>query len=131
MADLLYALKQVAAMEKKEPSYPDRFPVYLLSRNFVRLVYRYGRNHELLLLMLFYLRRAPLALLRMAPLGCGHVSQGAHRVAAQTDPGRSGHPAEMIDSARALELPRERAPLEHVPGSIGYRAVGRLPEKAV
>ncbi|MGC8793970.1 MAG: 4Fe-4S dicluster domain-containing protein [Bryobacteraceae bacterium] len=127
ITDLLYALKRVA-MDKG--LYPDRFPVYLLSRNFVRLVYRYGRNHELLLLMLFYLRRDPLALLRTAPLGWAMYRRG--RIALR--PGRIRGVAairQMIDSAKALELPRERAPLEYVPGTIGYRAVGQLPEKAV
>jgi quinone-modifying oxidoreductase subunit QmoC len=127
ITDLLYALKRVA-MEKK--LYPDRFPVYLLSNSFVRLLYRYGRNHELLLLLRFQLRRDPLQLLRMLPLGWAMYRRGRLALWPKRIHGVSAI-RQMIDAAKTLELPRETAPLEFVPGAVGYRAVGQLPEKAV
>lgn len=127
ITDLLYALKRVA-LEKGV--YPEGFPVYLLSRNFVRLIYRYGRNHELLLLTLFYLRRDPLALFKLVPLGVAMYRKGRITLWPKRIRGLSAI-RRMIDAARTLELPREEAPLEYVPGSVGYRAVGRLPERAV
>jgi len=127
ITDLLYALKRVA-MEKK--LYPDRFPVYLLSRSFVRLLYRYGRNHELLLVLLFQLRRDPLQLLRMLPLGLAMYRRGRLALWPKRIRGIAAI-RQMIEAARTLELPREVQPLEFVPGTVGYRAVGQLPEKAV
>src|SRR5208283_4020717 len=56
ITDLLYALKRTAI---DAGLYPERFPVYRLSKNFVRVVNRYGRNQEMLLLLLYYLRRNP------------------------------------------------------------------------
>ena len=44
VTDSLYALKRIA-MEKK--IYPDKFPVYALSKAFIKNIYRYGRNYEL------------------------------------------------------------------------------------
>lgn len=127
ITDLLYALKRVAI---EKGLYPDRFPVYLLSRNFVRLVERYGRNHEILLLALFYLRRNPFQLLKLLPLGLAMYRRG--RVALLPKKIRGiADIRRMIKASEALQLPREEAPLEYVPGAVGYRAVGTLPERAV
>lgn len=127
ITDLLYALKRVA-MEKG--LYPDRFPVYLLSRNFVRLVSRYGRNHELSLVARFYLRQKPLELLRLLPLGLAMYRRGRLVLLPKRIRGAAAI-RRMIEASKALELPRERAPIEFVPGTVGYRAVGPLPERAV
>jgi quinone-modifying oxidoreductase subunit QmoC len=44
ITDTLYALKRLA-MDKN--IYPNQFPVHTLSKEFVKNVYRYGRNYEL------------------------------------------------------------------------------------
>ena len=119
ITDLLYALKRTA-MEAK--LYPERFPVYLLSRSFVGLVNRYGRNQEMLLLLHYYLRRDPLALVRMLPLGwklwrAGRVSVWPRKI--------RGVAAirQILGASRALELPREKPKVEYDKGMVGYAAV--------
>jgi heterodisulfide reductase subunit C len=120
ITDLLYALKRTALDAKL---YPDRFPVYWLSKNFVRIVNRYGRNHEILLLLLYYLRRNPFALLRLFPMGMALFRKG--RVALFPSKIKGVKTIrEILRSAEALELPREKQPVEYVEGMVGYRAVG-------
>ncbi len=127
ITDLLYALKRVA-MEKG--LYPDRFPVYLISKNFVRLIGRYGRNHELMLVVRFYLKHKPLELVRLLPLGLAMFRRGRLMLLPKRIRGVAAI-RRMIEASEALELPREEAPVQYVPGSVGYRAVGALPERAV
>ena len=127
ITDLLYALKRVA-MEKG--LYPERFPVYVLSKNFVRLVNRYGRNHEVLLMLLYHLRRNPLELLKLAPLGWAMYRKGRVALLPRRIRGIAAI-RKMIAASKALELPRERTEPEYAAGMVGYRAVGRLPERAV
>ncbi|NIO00819.1 MAG: 4Fe-4S dicluster domain-containing protein [Candidatus Latescibacteria bacterium] len=66
ITDILYAMKRTAI---EEGIFPSRFPVYTMSEGFVKNVNRYGRNHEMGLLVSFYLRTSPLKLLKMLPLG--------------------------------------------------------------
>lgn len=127
ITDLLYALKRVA-MDKG--LYPEKFPVFLLSKSFVSLVRRYGRNHEVSLMLLYYLRRNARKLLAMAPLGWQMYKRGRMPLM----PRRIRGVAEirkMLEVSSSLELPRERAAPEYTEGTIGYRAVGQLPERAV
>ena len=44
VTDTLYALKRMAMQEGRLPSH---FPVHLLSRIFIKNIYKYGRNYEL------------------------------------------------------------------------------------
>lgn len=120
ITDLLYALKRVAM---DTGLYPDRLPVYQLSRNFVRVVNRYGRNHEILLLLLYYLRRNPLAMFRLLPLGFSMWRKGR----------TSFFPAkikgiqtirQILEASRDLELPREKEEVPYKEDMVGYRAVG-------
>ncbi len=120
ITDLLYALKRTAMTAKL---YPDRFPVYLLSRSFVRIVNRYGRNHEILLLLLYYLRRNPLELFRLIPLGVSLWRKGRVMLFPSKIKGVRTI-REILQSAEALELPREKEAVEYVKGAVGYRAVG-------
>jgi quinone-modifying oxidoreductase subunit QmoC len=120
VTDLLYVLKRTA-MEAK--LYPDRFPVYLLSRSFVRIVNRYGRNHEMLLLLLYYLRRNPLELLRLFPLGVSLFRKGRISLFPSKIKGVETI-RQILRAAEALELPREKEAVEYVKGMVGYRAVG-------
>jgi heterodisulfide reductase subunit C len=123
ITDLLYALKRVAMATGL---YPDRFPVYLLSKNFVRIVNRYGRNSEILLLLLYHLRRNPFALLRTLPLGLALIRKGRVPLWPSKIKG-VGTIRKFLEAAEALELPREKAELEYAEGMVGYGAVGRMP----
>ena len=123
MTDLLYALKRIAM---ETGLYPARFPVYLLSRSFLRIVNRYGRNHELLLLLLYHLRRNPLALFQMLPLGLAFIRKGRVSLWPSKIKG-VGTIRKFLEASRALELPGKKEELEYVAGTVGYRAVGQLP----
>jgi len=120
ITDLLYALKRTALDAKL---YPDRFPVYLLSKNFVRLVNHYGRNQEILLLLLYYLRRNPLELLRMAPMGWSLMKKGRISLFPKKIQG-VGAIRKILAASKALELPREKEKVEYDKTMVGYRAVG-------
>ncbi len=120
ITDLLYALKRTALDVKL---YPDRFPVYLLSKNFVRLVNHYGRNQEILLLLLYYLRRNPLELLRMAPMGWSLMKKGRVSLFPAKIQG-VGAIRKILAASKALELPREKEKVEYDKTMVGYRAVG-------
>lgn len=120
ITDLLYALKRTAI---DEGLYPDRFPAYRLSTNFVRIVNRYGRNNELLLLARYYLERNPFAMLRLLPLGMklfrkGRVSLFPRRI--------RGVQAirKIMEASESLKLSHEQEAVEYEKSMIGYRAVG-------
>jgi len=119
ITDLLYALKRTAMDTKL---YPERFPVYHLSRSFVGIVNRYGRNQETLLILRYYLRRNPLGLLGLLPLSwrlfrAGRVSLWPRKIRGVATI------RQILSASRALELPREAEKVEYEPGAVGYAAV--------
>jgi len=120
ITDLLYALKRTAMDAKL---YPDRFPVYLLSRSFVHLVNRYGRNHEILLLLLYHLRRNPLELFRLIPLGVSLFRRGRISFFPSKIKGVEAI-RKILGASQALELPREKEAVPYDETMVGYRAVG-------
>jgi heterodisulfide reductase subunit C len=120
ITDLLYALKRTAI---DTGVYPERFPVYLLSKNFFRIVNHYGRNQETLLLLFYYLRRNPLALLRMLPLGLAMLRRGRLSLFPKKIKG-IGAIRTILAASKELELPREKGTVPYTEGAVGYRAVG-------
>jgi len=86
-------------------------------------VNRYGRNHEILLLLLYYLRRNPLELLRLIPLGVSLFRKGRVSLFRSKIKGVETI-RKILRAAEALELPREKEVVEYVEGAVGYRAVG-------
>ena len=119
ITDVLYALKRTAQETKL---YPERLPVYWLSRNFVSVVNRYGRNHEMLLLLRYYLRCNPLGLLGLLPLGwklfrAGRVSLWPRKI--------RGVAAirQILAASKALEIPREIEKVDYDETMVGYAAV--------
>jgi heterodisulfide reductase subunit C len=120
ITDLLYALKRTAM---DTGLYPDRLPIYLLSKNFVRVVNRYGRNHEMLLLLLYYLRRNPLAMLRLLPLGIAMWRKGRMSLFPAKIKGIQTI-RQILEASKALELPREKEEVPYAENVVGYRAVG-------
>jgi heterodisulfide reductase subunit C len=120
ITDLLYALKRTAI---DAGVYPERFPVYLLSRSFVRIVNRYGRNQEMLLLLFYYLRRNPLALLRMLPLGLAMFRKGRVSLFPKKIKGINAIRT-ILGASKELELPHEKGTVPYTEGAVGYRAVG-------
>jgi heterodisulfide reductase subunit C len=120
ITDLLYALKRTAI---DAGLYPERFPVYLLSKSFVDIVNRYGRNHEILLLLHYYLRRNPLGLFRLLPLGMAMLRKGRVSLFPSRVKGVGAIRA-ILRASKDLELPREKEAVPYVEGMVGYRAVG-------
>ena len=120
ITDLLYALKRTAI---DAGLYPERFPVYLLSKNFARLVNRYGRNQEMLLLLLYYLRRNPLGLLKLMPLGIQMMRKGRISLFPKKIKGVESI-RKILEASKQLELPHEKEPVPYKEDMVGYRAVG-------
>jgi len=86
------------------------------------MVNRYGRNQETLLILIYCLKRNPLALLRVLPLAwmlfrVGRVSVWPRKI--------RGVAAvrQILSASRALELPREKEKLDYEAGMLGYVAV--------
>jgi hypothetical protein len=103
--------------------YPERFPVYRLSKNFVRIVNRYGRNNELRLLARYYLQRNPFELLRLLPLGMQLFTKG--RVALFPRKIRGVQAIrKILEASESLRLSHEQEAVEYEKSMIGYRAVG-------
>jgi heterodisulfide reductase subunit C len=120
ITDLLYALKRTAI---DTGLYPERFPVYLLSKNFVRIVNHFGRNQEMLLLLFYYLRRNPLGLLKMLPLGIAMMRRGRISLFPKKIKG-VGAIRTILRASKGLEVPREKSAVPYSEGTVGYRAVG-------
>jgi heterodisulfide reductase subunit C len=120
ITDTLYALKRTAM---ETGLYPDRFPVYFLSKSFVQIVNRYGRNHEGLLLLLYYLRRNPFGLLRLLPLGIAMLRKGRAPLFPSKIKGIKTI-RQILKAAKALELPAEKEAAKYAEGVVGYGAVG-------
>jgi heterodisulfide reductase subunit C len=91
VTDTLYALKRLA-MDKK--IYPDKFPVYALSKAFVANVYKYGRNFELGLGATYLLKTHPMKAFGQAGFGLMMMSHG--RLSLRP------HTIKKIDEVRAI-----------------------------
>jgi quinone-modifying oxidoreductase, subunit QmoC len=65
ITDVMYALKQEAIAQGK---FPRRFPIPILAREFFRGVERSGRNSEGPLMIRFYLKTNPFAMLKNASM---------------------------------------------------------------
>jgi len=120
ITDLLYALKRTAM---DAGLFPYRFPVYLLSKSFVRIVNRYGRNHEGLLLAGYYLPQNPFALLRLLPLGWKMFLRGRVGLFPRKIKGVKAIRM-MLAAAHTLEMPSRSHDVEYEKNMVGYRAVG-------
>jgi heterodisulfide reductase subunit C len=118
ITDLVYALKRMA-MEQKTRA--GGHPVLVLSEQFVRLVNRYGRNHEMKLMLRYHLRKAPFSLVKMLPLGwrllrAGRLPWRAQKVKAVADLRR------IIAKAEEMEHAYPKETLKPM-GRVGYGLV--------
>ncbi len=73
VTDTLYALKRIAMSRK---IYPAKFPVHSLSKAFIDNVYRYGRNHELGLVVRYLLKSNFVKMFTMAGFGLAMFRRG-------------------------------------------------------
>lgn len=73
ITDVMYALKQLAIKDKK---YSKDVTAPIFSKYFVNIINRYGRNHEPELLVRYYLKADPLAMLRNSMLSLKLIQHG-------------------------------------------------------
>jgi quinone-modifying oxidoreductase subunit QmoC len=73
ITDIMYALKRRAI---KKGSYPKRFPVPVLAREFFNMVFKNGRNSETWVVMKLMMKTNPFKLLGMAPQGLKLMKAG-------------------------------------------------------
>jgi quinone-modifying oxidoreductase subunit QmoC len=73
ITDIMYAFKRIAMQQK---IYPKHFPIHALSSSFVRIVDRFGRNHEVKLLLNYGLKTNPFKLVSSIPMGWRLWSKG-------------------------------------------------------
>ena len=73
ITDVMYALKQRSIQER---AYPKRFPITVLAREFYKIIFRYGRDHESELLTRTLLKTAPLSMFKQVTLGLGLLRTG-------------------------------------------------------
>jgi heterodisulfide reductase subunit C len=102
VTDLMYALKQVAYRHGFRYG-PTGEPV--MYRNFVELVNRNGRVHEMELMTGYYLGSQPLAMLRMGLIGLKMFARGRSPLKAHTIKEKEQFAA-IIAKARSLEATR-------------------------
>ncbi len=99
ITDFMYALKQRAIQEK---FYPKRFPIPTLAREFFRSIRKRGRNSEVQLVALLYLKTNPLQILKYVKMGIKLFLRGRINIKPQSIPGKSGAKKEIKKILRAV-----------------------------
>lgn len=125
VTDLIYGLKRMAMDGRVRTS---GLPVATLSRAFVKIVRRLGRNHELELILRYLLRKNPLGLLAMAPFGWRMWRAGRLQWRGGRVKGLDGL-RRIIARAEAMEEQHPREALKPT-GEIGYGVVDERPTAA-
>ncbi|MBN1477131.1 4Fe-4S dicluster domain-containing protein [Candidatus Sumerlaeota bacterium] len=125
ITDLLYALKR---MSMDQGIYPKRFPVYVFSESFVKMVKRYGRNWEVGLMERFQRRTTTPVLglfksMSMLPIFFklfrrGRVNIFPKKIKGIRDLKR------IIEKAEQMERPVERIEEKRPTRVVGYEAIG-------
>lgn len=90
ITEVMYALKRRAIRENREKSRNAQ----TLSREFVKVVGKYGRNHEISLMARFLMRTRPFTAFREMPIGMTLMRQGRLPLA--------GHHIRDIESLRRI-----------------------------
>ncbi len=100
VTDMMYALKRLA-MDKK--IYPNKFPVYALSKAFIDNIYKYGRNFEIGLVVRYFLKAEPKKLLGNTSFGLAMLKRGRIGIMPEKIH-RVGEVRAIIDKARQLKM---------------------------
>jgi len=121
ITELLYAFKRMAI---DRGIFPHKFPVHVLAETFADLVERHGRNHELSLILRYYLRTRPMDLLRRRRAGYAlwrhrRLPIRPHKIR-DIDAFRR-----IIAKAETFDLPQERVERGKVTDTVGYAAIER------
>lgn len=125
ITDLLYALKR---MSMDQRIHPKRFPVYIFSESFTKMVKKYGRNWEMGL-MERYQRLTTTPVLgmfkSMAMLPVFFKLYGKKRVNIRPTKIKGIRDLQkIIEKAEQMERPVERITPQRRTKSVGYEAIG-------
>jgi quinone-modifying oxidoreductase subunit QmoC len=121
ITDLIYALKRIAI---EEEIFPKNFPVHVMSETFTKNVKRYGRNYEVGLLLRYFLRTKPTALIGYRKAGFSLWRHGRIRMRPEKIKG-TDQLRKIIAKAETFDLPQEKVTREKVTASVGYESIGR------
>jgi heterodisulfide reductase subunit C len=121
ITDLIYALKRIAI---EEGIFPKRFPVHVMSETFAKNVKRFGRNYEVGLLLLYFLRSKPMGLFARRRAGWALWRHG--RIKLRPDKIKGIEQLQkIIAKAETFDLPQEKVTRERVTAAVGYESIGR------
>ncbi|MGZ5383247.1 MAG: 4Fe-4S dicluster domain-containing protein [Acidimicrobiia bacterium] len=118
VTDLIYALKRMAIADGVGGPGKAISP---LAKNFVKIVKRTGRNHELELMARYLLRRAPLRIFSMMPMGWKLLRTGRLALWPKKIKGIEGL-QKIIAKAETMDHFYPKQLSEHM-GDIGYGVV--------
>ena len=121
VTELLYAFKRMAM---KRGIFPAKFPVHEFAQQFTKTVNRSGRNHEVSLLLRYYLRTSPLGLLKRWRLGLALWRHRRLPLRSDRIEGIEGF-RKIIARAEQFDLPQEHVERHKVTDTVGYSTIER------
>jgi heterodisulfide reductase subunit C len=121
ITDLLYAFKRIAI---ERGIFPDRFPVHVFAETFTDMVKKYGRNYETGLIIRYFLRTKPTALLARRRSGIALWRRGRLPIRPSKIDGIEGL-RRIIAKAETFDLPQEVVARPKITDEVGYQAIGR------
>ncbi len=120
ITDLLYAFKRIAI---ERGIFPERFPVHVFAETFTEMVRKYGRNHETELVVRYFLRTNPTALLARRRSGIALWRHGRLPLRPGKIEGIDGL-RRIIAKAETFDLPQEVVERRRITDEVGYDAIG-------
>jgi heterodisulfide reductase subunit C len=120
ITELLYAFKRIAI---EQGIFPDKFPVHVFAETFTESVKKHGRSFETGLLLRYFLRTRPTALLKWRRAGITLLRHGRMRLRPDRIKGIDGL-RKIIARAEKFDLPQEVLEKKKVTAEVGYEALG-------
>lgn len=121
ITELLYAFKRMAI---DKGIFPAKFPVHAFAESFAHQVKRHGRNHELALILKYYLRTHPMGLFKQRRSGWALWRRGRLPIRSETIRDIDAF-RRIIAKAETFDLPQETVERERVADTVGYAAIER------
>ncbi|MFH1103381.1 MAG: 4Fe-4S dicluster domain-containing protein [Actinomycetota bacterium] len=121
ITELLYAFKRMAI---DRGIFPPKFPVHVLAETFADQVKHRGRNHELGMILRYYLRTRPTELLRRRRTGWALWRHGRLPIRPSRIRDIDAF-RRIIAKAESFDLPQEHIEREKVADTVGYAAIER------
>jgi heterodisulfide reductase subunit C len=120
ITDLIYAFRRIAI---ERGIFPKRFPTYVFSETFIAQIRRYGRNFESGLILEYFLRTSPQALLGRRRAGIALLRH--HRIPFRPQKIKDiDGLRRIIAKAETFDLPQEVVKRKKVTDTVGYEAIG-------